>query len=669
MRVFAFLALGLLAPAPTVAVLPAIKKVVTMLDNLVTMMDSEGAEDEKKVAHFVQFCDGEKSAANAKISEMQTKIEDTNAALVDLGSQKQELDATVAKLNGQIDTETSQINDATEKRKAENAAFTKEQIDFENAIAACGKAVTLLASHYGSGETTPAAKPDYLSLLATIRKSVDNLRTSSRHATLVVNANRSLQMLQQPNNNVYQESSEESGNIVDQIKLLSSTFAEDKMSAVDEEARLQKSFDNLIGKKNQLLSSLILERDTQQADLNSVNQNIAEQSSALKMAEDTLADQQTLLASVTKQQSQAEEMFKVRKADREAELAAVKKGLEILEKVSFVQSDNVESDGGKVLLTLRKRQPMTPCQQCARVAAMLRQKSTVYHSSVLAAAAATSMGSDAIGDVINNLKDLITRIDQEQKTEKEHKDWCEQETGLTTAKREDHSGVVTQLTGIMADLKEVIKEKDLALDENAENIHDEDDYFDEQVEMRSEAKGEFEEDLQDHLDAIQALNEAIEILANFYAKRNAKLIQTPAVGRPIKQSFLQKSMQPSGGKAVQVMSEIRGEFEHAKGNLESDEKEAVETFTVLKEQHMKTDSDLHVDKNTITVEEQTAEQQLDTAEHDKENNEGEVAAADQYLNQLGKSCYPLMMHFDERTRLRKEEKEAIKDAIKVLRNA
>merc|ERR1719161_1076757 len=120
---------------------------------------------------------------------------------------------------------------------------------------------------------------------------------------------------------------------------------------------------------------------------------------------------------------------------------------------------------------------MAPCQRCARVAAMLRQKSTVYHSSVLAAAAATSMGSDAISDVIKNLSDLITRIDQEQKTEKEHKDWCEQETGLTTAKREDHSNIVTQLSGIMADLKEVINEKNLALDENTENIHDEDDNF------------------------------------------------------------------------------------------------------------------------------------------------------------------------------------------------
>jgi len=659
-----------MAPAPAVAVLPAIKKVVTMLNNLVTMMDSEAVEDEKKVAHFVQFCEGEISSCNAKISEMQTKIEDTNAALVDLGSQKQELDATVAKLNGNIDQETSQINDATEKRKTENEGFNKEQIDFENAIAACDKAVKLLAAHYGE-PAGPAEKPDFLSLLGTIKSSVDQLK-KGRHATLALHVSKSLKLLQQrqhvPNNNVYQDSAGEAGSIVEQIKLLSSTFSEDKASAIDEEGRLQKTFDNLIGKKTELLNSLTTERDTNQADLNAVNQNIAEQSSALKMAEDVLTDQQRLLATVTKQQKEAEDMFAARKADREAELEAVKKGLSILEKVSFVQSENTED--GKALLTLRKRQPFAECQQCAKVAAMLRQKATVYHSSVLSAAAATSMGSDAIDDVIKNLNDLITRIAQEQKTEGEHKAWCEQETGLTTAKREDHSSIVTELTGVMADLKEVINEKGIALDVNQETITDEDTNFEEQQELRNEGKAEFEEDLQDHLDAIQALNEAIEILANFYAKRNAKLIQTSAVAQPIKQAnFLQKADQPSGGKAVEVMSGIRGEFEVAKVNLEKDETEAVETFDDLKKMHMKTDSDLESDKNTITVEEQTAESQLDQATTDKTSNEGEVAAADSYLQQLGKSCYPLMMHFDERTKLRKEEKAAIKDAIKVLRNA
>jgi len=95
----------------------------------------------------------------------------------------------------------------------------------------------------------------------------------------------------------------------------------------------------------------------------------------------------------------------------------------------------------------------------------------------------------------------------------------------------------------------------------------------------------------------------------------------------------------------------------------------VKDFQAVKQHHLKVASDLQANRNQLSVEKQTAEIQLDTAKQEETTNQNEVDAANAYLQQLGKSCYPLMMHFDERTRLRKEEKSAIKDAIKVLRDA
>merc|ERR1719158_1129194 len=190
------------------------------------MMESESQEDEKKIQHFTQFCEAEKGSAGAKISEMQTKIEDVNAALVDLRSQKQDLDSKVAKLINNIDVETSQINDATDKRNAENSAFTKEQMDFDNAIAACNKAVQLLGAHYGDGSVKEAAKPDFMSLLSTINKAVSSLGSKSQNKALqaVKGKTKGLMMLQasagQPNNNPYEESTTEGLNIAEQVKLL-----------------------------------------------------------------------------------------------------------------------------------------------------------------------------------------------------------------------------------------------------------------------------------------------------------------------------------------------------------------------------------------------------------------------------------------------------------------
>jgi len=656
---------------------PAIAKVVTMLENLITMMESEGAEDEKKFTHFDQYCEAEKAASTTKIGELNTKIEDTNAALMDLKAQKSQLDSVVGKLQREIDQEQSQVNAATEKRNSEHDAFAKEQQDFANAVAACSKAVKLLGDHYGDAPRE-AKKPAWMSLMSTISSSIDSLGKKAQHKKLVaaIQSKKGAVALfnkhkgKAPFGETYTDSRDESMNIVEQVKVLAQTFAEDKQSAIEEENRLQKTFEGLIAKKNAILSALKGERDTQQAVLNQVNQNIAEQSSALKMAQDTLADTQTYLQAVTKQHSEATQMYQQRQKDRKDETEAVNQALSVLADFSFMQKgDSVQAlDKHHDLGKHHPRRGAMYCAGCAKVAAMLRQKAKLFHSAVLSAAAATSMGSDAIDGVIANLQELIKRIDEEQKTEKEHKDWCEEETGLTNAKVADHSGIVDEMKAMIADLGEVIKEKGISISSNEDDQYDEDDNFGTQTELRAEAKEEFEEDLQDHMDAIQALNEAIEILANFYAKRKAKegkFLQIPKK----KPSFLQRSMEPSGGKVVDMMSHTRGEFETAKKHLEEEEAQAVKDFGDVRTLHMKVDADLVADHNQLSVEEQTAEVQLETAKHDKKTNENEVDAANTYLKQLGRSCYPLMMNFDERTRLRKEEKSAIKDAIKVLRTA
>merc|ERR1719161_1020813 len=97
------------------------------------------------------------------------------------------------------------------------------------------------------------------------------------------------------------------------------------------------TFDGLIAKKNEILSTLTGERDTQQAVLNQVNQNIAESQSALKMAQDTLGDTQTYLASVTKQHTEGTEMYATRVKDRKDETKAVNEALEVLSAFSFMQ--------------------------------------------------------------------------------------------------------------------------------------------------------------------------------------------------------------------------------------------------------------------------------------------------------------------------------------------
>merc|ERR1719387_2468862 len=95
---------------------------------------------------------------------------------------------------------------------------------------------------------------------------------------------------------------------------------------------------------------------------------------------------------------------------------------------------------------------------------MLRQRARLLHSAVLSAAAATSMSSEAIDDVIRSLEGIMKRIDEEYKVEKEHKEWCEDETGLTTKKRDTHEYAIADIKQVIAGLLEEIDmdKKDLS---------------------------------------------------------------------------------------------------------------------------------------------------------------------------------------------------------------
>jgi len=646
-------------PGTVVGIIPAIQKVLTMLNNLVTTLDAEAKDDEEKFGHFSAWCNNEMVETSGEIETQQTKIEDTQATLASLYSKKGDLETSKAKLEADISETKSQIAQATEKRNDEHVSFVKEQTDFDNAISSCAKAVKLLAAHYGDGSgPAEAVKPEFMSLMEVIRKSAKELSvplgSRRRGMSFLQDAKpglqRALLLLQggQPNLDRYQAATGEAMTIVDQIKVLGQTFAEDKESAIGEEKRLQDTYDALMDAKAAILTDLQKDLDGTTQRLQATTQSISEKEGVLARAQKMLADEQAYMSSLQKNLKDMTEAFNHRKKDRNDERTAVNHALQVLDKYNtFFQKTTISGHGKKVLVGLHK------CKGCMKASSMLMAKAQLFHSSMLEAAASASASLDALDDIIKNLDGLIERIDAEAKHELEHKEWCEKETGLTTKKRADHSDIVDQIKAVLANLGEVVVEKDHGLDVNGGEITDEDTTWEDREKIRAAEHQEFEVDVEEHAEAIAALNEAIDILAKYYASKQgaAALLQQP--GR--------------GASVVKMLGDTRDEFTAGKQTLETDEEEAVEEFTKMKAVHIETETDLNTEKDTLTVEKQTTEQQIYQEEQDLELNKGEVVSASDYLDQLGKSCYPLMMHYDERVRLRSEEKASIQEAIHVLK--
>jgi chromosome segregation ATPase len=294
----------------------------------------------------------------------------------------------------------------------------------------------------------------------------------------------------------------------------------------------------------------------------------------------------------------------------------------------------------------------------------------------------TTAPSSALEPVVGELEGLVQRLDQEAASEEKHKEWCVHERTESVAKRDRHQGIVTTLTKSIADTKETIGDKELSLQDNSDAVSKADSDFADLENLRSKAKSDFEAEYQDYQDAITALSQAGEMLTEFYRSGDALLQMRAAkrVGQPtvpdasVKvdtpgMNSLSGEYESKGGPAgvLGVLSTTRQEFETGAAALQESERQQESEFQASKTAYNDARNSLVQAGNQLTVELQTAQASLAADEQNLKSNEEEVTAASQYLAQVGASCDSLEAHFDDRQALRGQERQALTDAIEVLK--
>merc|ERR1719335_691538 len=300
------------------------------------------------------------------------------------------------------------------------------------------------------------------------------------------------------------------------------------------------------------------------------------------------------------------------------------------------------------------------CRNCGKAATLLKERASRFHSKLLATAGETLAGkaggddapgqkslslassknqlamggsADTLQPVVEQLRDLIVRLDQQAEAEQKHKDWCDKERSSTNSRKQHHAGLVSEFTKEVEDTKALIEDKLLAVQDNADAVTKADTDYADLKGIREKAHADYEAELQDYNDAISALGEATTMLTEFYSQSSPSMLvqiqQAPTVPGASEKS------------QAQEFSDSTTSYNNARNAL--------------------------VDAgNALTAELQTAQQTLTTAESNLDTSRAEVTAADNYLTQVSGSCDSLEAHFDDRKSLREQERQAITDAISVL---
>jgi len=471
-----------------------------------------------------------------------------------------------------------------------------------------------------------------------------------------------------------------------QVKELASTFADDKQEAIQQETELQGGFDSLMSQKTKVINTLTTQHNDQSAILTQINQEVGENENAEATAQGTLTNEQTYLSGISQQESDLTAMYHQRQQDRTDEKNAVQQATTMLmqEAPALLQMQrklNHRNAAGNALLQTDRAGAGNECPACRKAAAFLSRKAKQVHSELLATAAATTGAADTLGPVVQQLHDLIGHLHDQATAEKAHKDWCDSELHETNTKKYKHDSLIEKLKADIEDTDAVLGEKQQQVEDTAEAIKELDGGFGEVTTMREKAKADYDAEHTDYVAAITALNQAIDLLGDFYRDqalvqmkvRAVKQVDVPGMSArsdaPTQDSLTGGYVRKGGSHVVTTIKTTRQEFEAGKHDLELFETKQVEDYAVDKSTYANNRNGLVEAGNRLAAEVQTAQSLMAQHKDDLSSNEKESASAATYLAQLGGSCAALVEHFDDRVKMRADEEQAITDTINVLSSA
>merc|ERR1719352_1052066 len=241
----------------------------------------------------------------------------------------------------------------------------------------------------------------------------------------------------------------------------------------------------------------------------------------------------------------------------------------------------------------------------------------------------------------------------------------------------EKNALVDQLTEQIATLGQEIADLQKALNE--------------ETEIRNNEKATNEQTIADAQAGEQAVNQALTFLKDFYSGAKQSLLQQapPAEGY---QRFSATNagsdgqtvddMAPDAGgvdgnyegnqdaskSIIGLLEVIESDFQNAQSTTQADEDAAVSAYNTFKSE---TETDIS-DKNTLKGEKEdaktNAELDIVQAEADLKTEKELLQNALDELEKLKPVCVDTGMSWEERTKRREEEIEALKTALKILQN-
>jgi DNA repair exonuclease SbcCD ATPase subunit len=644
-----------------------VSKVITLLKDMLKQLEKEAEEDEEIYDRMACWCetnDKEKTKsiadAEARISDLTTKIEELTASSARLNTEIKNLEKEVAENQAALDK-------ATAIRQKQLAEFNEEEKDALEAISALKAAITVLSKH---NSFLQIPKSHLVGVAASVQNQMQ--KHASLLAGVLTHSQRRVvaSFVQSPEDyfdaspTFKQSYAPQSGEIFGILRQMLETFENNLSASQKEEMANQKAYEDLKAAKEDEIAAGQAQIDSKTQELADTDEKNAQAKEDIEDTKKTLSADEQFLMMLKEKCSMTDAEWEERQKTRQLEMEAVSKALAVLS--TDDAHDLFTKTFNPSLLQKEKSMQSERRSEASRLLQAAAQKLNNPRLATLA----VRVRLDAFTRVKKAIDDMVAQLLKEKEDEIKHKDFCVDEFNTNELQTDKKEREKADLIAKIEDLEMTIKELTDAIEKLKAEIQEMQVQLKRAGEDREKENKEFQMTVADQRATQKLLTAALNILKGFYEKKaKAALLQIGQPAGPPPPGFeaYKKNAAAPGvmGMIQQIINDAKA-MEAETIRSEEDAQKAYESFVKDTNASIEAKSEDIVNKSETKAK---AEADLVEAKENKDAVMLELEQLANYKAELHSSCDFVLKNFEIRQTARDEEIEALKQAKAILSGA
>jgi hypothetical protein len=657
-----------------------VEKVLTLMQDLKSQVESEGAAEAETYDKLACFCKDKQLEKEANIKSGEDDQQQQEATLQQQTAEKNMLASDIADLNGVVANSDSVLKGLETKRNDEYTEYLVEHKDVGDSVAGVKAAIVMVEKGMG------------LIQLANITKT-------QKVAAMVQSKLKA------------KGDGGESQGVMEVLEMLEDDWSKKLLKIENEETARVTAYDSAVAAQHTLVDESKSAIDTKTDFMADCDATIADFTGRLVETKALKSDDGTYLKDLTAQCARKATEWDQRSKMRADELAALGKAIGIISGdvataatdsgaggrsavkpvESLVQARKVDdSDDYHDIVFLQKgvqkgsekgaQKDSTQSADRLKAITVINKASKSLKSPELSLLA-MSLAADPFAKVKTLIQQLIERLMTESANEATHKGWCDTEVATATHHRDYRFSDTKNLGASVM----VLESRKSALENEIVKLTDEiselNTAYTERTRIREGEKAENKQTLESAQEGLKALTQAIEVLSAFYRKAGRAEVffqeKAPVTSSPVAADMqgseysggAYKGNQAGASGIMGMLETIKSDFQRTIDTTSSSEKQSSEDYAQFNEETKASISGKETGLKNANAELKITSGDMVRALNDLGDNQKLLDQSLEALEVLRSACIDTGMTYEEKVAKREAEIEALKSALEIFSEA